>query len=104
MQASQLQVTGSIKFDINVAEGIGESAERLREKFGQDRLIWIAGSTREGEEERLLNVYKTLKKEFTSLLLLIVPRHPERFDLVARKIMTAQGEGRSRRYELNLCA
>lgn len=80
----KIQKTGSIKFDITIENGLRDSAESLRQEFGQDRLIWIAGSTREGEEERLLNIYKTLKKEFTSLLLVIVPRHPERFDSVAR--------------------
>ncbi len=84
--SSKIQETGSIKFDITIEKGLRDSAESLRQEFGQDRLIWIAGSTREGEEERLLNVYKTLKKEFTSLLLVLVPRHPERFDSVARKV------------------
>ena len=78
--------TGSIKFDVNVAPSLKESAEVLRRELGQDRLIWIAGSTREGEEARILSVYKHLKMEFPSLLLVLVPRHPERFDVIARKI------------------
>jgi 3-deoxy-D-manno-octulosonic-acid transferase len=49
-------------------------------------LIWIAGSTREGEEGIILSVYKALKERFPSLLLVLVPRHPERFDYMARKI------------------
>ena len=78
--------TGSIKFDVNVPPSLRESAEVLRRELGQDRLIWIAGSTREGEEGRILRVFKKLKVEFPSLLLLLVPRHPERFDAVARKV------------------
>ncbi len=83
---TKISETGSIKFDVNVPPSLHESAEVLRRQLGQDRLIWIAGSTRDGEEGRVLSVYKHLKKEFPSLLLLLVPRHPERFDLVARKI------------------
>jgi 3-deoxy-D-manno-octulosonic-acid transferase len=78
--------TGSIKFDVNVPPSLHESAEVLRRGLGQDRLIWIAGSTREGEEGRILRVFKELKQEFASLLLVLVPRHPERFDPIARKI------------------
>jgi 3-deoxy-D-manno-octulosonic-acid transferase len=78
--------TGSIKFDVNMPASLHESAEVLRRELGQDRLIWIAGSTREGEEGRILSVYKQLKQEFPSLLLILVPRHPERFDPVARKV------------------
>ena len=78
--------TGSIKFDVNVAPSLRESAEVLRRRLGQDRLIWIAGSTREGEESSILAAYKELKLKFPSLLLILVPRHPERFDYMARKI------------------
>ena len=79
--------TGSIKFDVNVPPSLLEMAEVLRRELGQDRLIWIAGSTREGEEGRILSVYKQLKKEFPPLLLVLVPRHPERFDPVARQVL-----------------
>lgn len=78
--------TGSIKFDVNIPPSLRESAEVLRRQLGPDRLIWIAGSTREGEEGRMLRVYKRLKESFPTLLLVLVPRHPERFDLIARKI------------------
>ncbi len=83
---AKISETGSIKFDVNVPPSLRESAEVLRRQLGQDRLIWIAGSTREGEEGRLLSVYKELKTKFPSLLLILVPRHPERFDYMARKI------------------
>ena len=84
--ADRISETGSIKFDVNVPPSLRESAEVLRRGLGQDRLIWIAGSTREGEEAKILKVYKILKKEFPSLLLVLVPRHPERFDAVARMV------------------
>ncbi|MEM7358478.1 MAG: lipid IV(A) 3-deoxy-D-manno-octulosonic acid transferase [Pseudomonadota bacterium] len=82
----KISETGSIKFDVTMPPSLKESAEVLRRQLGQDRLIWIAGSTRDGEEGHILSVYKHLKTRFPSLLLLLVPRHPERFDYVARKI------------------
>jgi len=86
VSSDRISETGSIKFDVSVPASLRESAEVLRRQLGQDRLIWIAGSTREGEEGKILSVYKHLKESFSSLLLVLVPRHPERFDLVARKI------------------
>ncbi len=82
----KISETGSIKFDVTIPPSLRESAEVMRRQLGQDRLIWIAGSTREGEEGKILSVYKSLKERFPSLLLLLVPRHPERFDYMARKI------------------
>ena len=82
----KISETGSIKFDVTIAPSLLESAEVLRRQLGQDRLIWIAGSTREGEEGKILSVYKALKTRFPSLLLALVPRHPERCDYMARKI------------------
>lgn len=84
--SEKISETGSIKFDVSVPHSLRESAEVTRRMLGQDRLIWIAGSTRENEEGRILSVYKLLKEEFPSLLLVLVPRHQERFDYIARKI------------------
>ncbi len=83
--SDKISETGSIKFDVSVPPSLRESAEVTRRMLGPDRLIWIAGSTRENEEGRILSVYKQLKNEFPSLLLVLVPRHPERFDYIARK-------------------
>lgn len=83
--SDKISETGSIKFDVSVPPSLRESAEVTRRMLGPDRLIWIAGSTRENEEGRILSVYKQLKEEFPSLLLVLVPRHPERFDYIARK-------------------
>ncbi len=86
VDSQKISETGSIKFDVNVPPSLRESAEVLRRQLGQDRLIWIAGSTREGEESKVLSVFKQLKQTFPSLLLVLVPRHPERFDYMARKV------------------
>jgi len=86
VEQDKISETGSIKFDVYVPPSLRESAQVMRHQLGQDRLIWIAGSTREGEESKILSVYRRLKEQFPSLLLLLVPRHPERFDYMARKI------------------
>ena len=80
----KIHVTGSIKFEIDIAASQREAAEVLRRDWGQHRTIWIAASTREGEDELILAAHKKLKKSYPDLLLILVPRHPERFDAVER--------------------
>jgi 3-deoxy-D-manno-octulosonic-acid transferase len=79
-------VTGSIKFEINAGASLRESAEVLRIAWGQDRPVWLAASTHQGEEETVLAALTQLKqhKRFANMLLVLVPRHPERFAAVAR--------------------
>jgi len=77
-------VTGSIKFEINLPASLREVAEVLRDAWGRERSIWIAASTHEGEEEQVLAAYDEIKIRVPSLLLVLVPRHPERFAGVAR--------------------
>lgn len=80
-------VTGSIKFEINAGASMREAAEVLRLSWGgQDRPVWLAASTHEGEEEIVLATLTELKKQarFKNMLLVLVPRHPERFSAVAR--------------------
>ncbi|MGF1740837.1 lipid IV(A) 3-deoxy-D-manno-octulosonic acid transferase [Vibrio profundum] len=80
---SKLEVVGSIKFDIPISERIIYYASNLRREIGVDRPIWIAASTHEGEDQIILDVHKDLVKEFPNALLMVVPRHPERFVDVA---------------------
>ena len=79
-------VTGSIKFELNAGASLRESAEVLRIAWGQDRPVWLAASTHQGEEEAVLAALTQLKqhKRFANMLLVLVPRHPERFAAVAR--------------------
>lgn len=76
---SNLVVTGSIKFDITITDTVLLKGDQLREQLGQHRPIWIAASTHEGEEETLLSVHKQLLIDIPNALLVVVPRHPERF-------------------------
>lgn len=76
-------VTGSIKFDTQIPRDLEDKSQGLRRLLGLERLIWIAGSTHEGEEEQVLDAFATVKASFPNLLLILVPRHPERFNKVA---------------------
>ncbi|PHV12342.1 lipid IV(A) 3-deoxy-D-manno-octulosonic acid transferase [Chitinimonas sp. BJB300] len=74
-------VSGNIKFDMTVDPSLLALGQQWRQQFGQ-RPVWIAASTREGEEALLLDALAQVKLPDNSLLLL-VPRHPQRFDEVA---------------------
>ena len=80
---TKIQVTGSIKFDSRLPANFSEQAVALRSQWGVNRAVWIAASTHEGEEEIVLDAFSNLKQTFCDLLLLLVPRHPERFNRVA---------------------
>ncbi|SFC32202.1 3-deoxy-D-manno-octulosonic-acid transferase [Marinospirillum celere] len=84
----KMQVTGSIKYDLQPPTGLQEQAENLRTEWGQ-RPVWIAASTHEGEDEPLLEVHKKLLESYPDALLLLVPRHPQRFEEVAELIKKA---------------
>ena len=75
-------VTGNLKFDVTVPHDTAQRAAAMRLRFGARRRIWVAGSTREGEEALILDALarRPLPRE---TLLIIVPRHPQRFAAVA---------------------
>lgn len=75
-------MSGNVKFDMTVAHSQLEEAEALRRVWGSDRSIWIAASTHEGEEEQVLQAFERVNKLVPQALLVLVPRHPERFDKV----------------------
>ncbi|EKO3483710.1 lipid IV(A) 3-deoxy-D-manno-octulosonic acid transferase [Vibrio fluvialis] len=89
-QPEQVQVTGSIKFDIEIPPTVLEQGRQLREELGLDRPVWIAASTHEGEDTILLDAHHALLKHFPNALLILVPRHPERFNTVF-KLCIQQG-------------
>ncbi len=75
----KVAVTGSVKFDITISPKIKKDALRLRQDIGLDRPVWIAASTHAGEDEQIFAAHNTLLKHFPDALLIVVPRHPERF-------------------------
>jgi 3-deoxy-D-manno-octulosonic-acid transferase len=79
-----VHVTGSIKFELSLPAGLRESAAALRRDLGPARPVWLAASTHEGEEEVVLAAARALKARMPDGLLVLVPRHPERFVYAAR--------------------
>ncbi len=77
-----LQVTGSIKFDIAAPEGVAAEAAKLRAAWGIERPVIIAASTHDDEESQLLDLYRNLQSRYHKLVLILVPRHPERFAMI----------------------
>ncbi|MDP2573104.1 lipid IV(A) 3-deoxy-D-manno-octulosonic acid transferase [Vibrio penaeicida] len=82
----KLSVTGSIKFEITVTSEIIDAGNALREQLGKDRPVWIAASTHQGEEEQVLNAHKEILKKLPNSVLILVPRHPERFNSVSQRV------------------
>lgn len=80
----KVMVTGNIKFDLVIPDELATASIALRETLGKDRFIWIAASTHEGEEEIVLSVHQKLLEVNKKALLILVPRHPDRFDAVAK--------------------
>ncbi len=75
-----VQVTGSIKFDLSIAPSLPERALQLRQQWDAlSRPIWIGASTHTGEDEILLAAHRLVLAERPDALLILVPRHPERF-------------------------
>jgi len=79
----RLGVFGNLKFDIRISRSVSEQGQALRRAFSNDRLIWVAASTHEGEETMLLQAFSMVLRSFPQCLLLLAPRHPERFGRVA---------------------
>jgi len=97
----KVEVTGSIKFDVAVPETALAIGASLRAMIGA-RPVLLCASTREGEEELILDAYRQDRSSLPSnVLLLIVPRHPQRFDEVERMI-GAHGLNVQRRSKLAL--
>jgi len=83
--APKVAVTGSIKFDVVPPESALQTGAMLRSRFAR-RPVLLCASTREGEEALILDAYRALADKPAGMLLLLVPRHPQRFDEVARMV------------------
>ena len=78
-----VQVTGSIKFDLTIDPQLLIKARALREQWqALERPVWIAASTHEGEDAIVLAAHRQLLASYPNALLILVPRHPERFNAV----------------------
>ena len=99
---NQVEVTGSIKFDIHLPASQREQSEVQRRAWGIERPVWLAASTHEGEEEQVLQAHSRIRSVIPDCLLVLVPRHPERFDQVA-ELSSSLGFTTTRRSESRNC-
>ena len=82
-RAETVEVTGSIKFDLTIDPQLLLRATALRTQWqAQERPVWIAASTHDGEDEVVLAAHRQLLASHPDALLILVPRHPERFNAV----------------------
>ncbi len=78
-----VEVTGSIKFDLRLPASLREQAQVLRREFGPERSVLIAASTHDGEDAQVLDAFARVLEGIPHCLLVLVPRHPERFAAAA---------------------
>ncbi|MEO0997963.1 MAG: lipid IV(A) 3-deoxy-D-manno-octulosonic acid transferase, partial [Pseudomonadota bacterium] len=79
-------VTGNIKFDVELSDELPADGNRLRRELGAGRPVWVAASTHASEEKLVLESHALVRERHADALLLLVPRHPERFDDVVRMV------------------
>ena len=91
--AGKISVMGNLKYDIVPPSAMLELGKLLRAQFGVTRKVFLAASTREGEEILLLEAWQAAAPE---ALLVLVPRHPQRFNEVA-ELVTKRGLSMQRR-------
>jgi 3-deoxy-D-manno-octulosonic-acid transferase len=79
-----IRITGNLKFDVELPASLLAEGRALRHEWGGQRPVFIAASTHAGEERMVLEAFRAMRRRFPTLLLVLVPRHPERFAGVAR--------------------
>lgn len=82
---ARIHTTGSIKFDLHTHHVNQAISEACAQRWGDTRPVLLAASTHEGEESALLARLSTLQAAIPDVLLIIAPRHPERFDGVVQQ-------------------
>ncbi len=82
----RVHITGSVKYDGAQTDRRNAGTQKLARLAGiePEDIVWLAGSTQEPEEAIVLSVFRKLSAEFPRLKLILVPRHPERFEEVAQ--------------------
>lgn len=85
----RLAVTGNLKFDVKLPPSLLEQGDSIRLAWGPNRLVLVAGSTHEEEEGIVLRAFLEILGDYPDALLVLVPRHPERFGRAAQAARTA---------------
>ncbi|MEJ1960093.1 MAG: lipid IV(A) 3-deoxy-D-manno-octulosonic acid transferase [Gammaproteobacteria bacterium] len=76
-------VTGNLKFDFAVPANVTTKGAELRQRYAADRKVWVAGSTHAGEEAMVLEAHREVRRTHPGTILVLVPRHPQRFSEVS---------------------
>ncbi|MCB1768614.1 MAG: 3-deoxy-D-manno-octulosonic acid transferase, partial [Candidatus Competibacteraceae bacterium] len=101
--APRVEVTGNLKYDLKIPDDLREQGRQFRRKWlGENQPVWIAASTHSGEDEQILRAFIRVRSSWPNLLLVLTPRHPERFDNVAA-LCREQGFNLIRRSEQRPC-
>jgi len=87
--ADRLSVSGNLKFDVTLPPGLAEQGAAIRAAWGAQRPVLVAGSTHEREEALVLAAFRGLLGGFPDTLLVLVPRHPDRFGRAAQNVRAA---------------
>lgn len=83
-KANAIKVPGNIKFDITISNELIEQGLQFKADYFSGRFVWLIASTHKDEEIIFIDIYKKIKQRIPELLLVIVPRHPERFNEVKK--------------------
>ena len=82
--SDRCQLSGNLKFDISLNADVAAKQTELANLITEKRNIWLIASTHPGDEALTLKAFELVKQQDNSALLIIVPRHPERFEQVAK--------------------
>jgi 3-deoxy-D-manno-octulosonic-acid transferase len=87
--AARLSVIGNIKFDRTMSSDLKRRGTELRQRYAAGRSVWVAGSTHPGEEQAVLDAHRRLLRARPDALLVLAPRHPQRFEGVAASVASS---------------
>jgi 3-deoxy-D-manno-octulosonic-acid transferase len=97
----KVSIAGNIKFDFKLNQNQVEQGKQWRKSWEHNNLVWVAASTHAGEDEQILKIYQSLLKKNPNLMLILVPRHPERFDDVYALCTALEGINVLRHSQVN---
>ena len=89
VSADKITVSGNIKLDMTIPESTRHRAMQIKQDLFPERLIFVVGSTHQGEDEQFIQVYQRLKQQFPALLLILVPRQPRRTKEITKLCLAA---------------
>lgn len=100
-ESEKVKTLGNIKFDVDIPQSIIDQGLQIKSDLFAGRFVWLISSTHKDEESIFMGIYKEIKPKIPELLLVIVPRHPERFPDVKKlceqmklgTVMRTSGDG-----------